>query len=82
MPAAFELVDSKSSTTGVLIGTFRGAGEPQTGSFASKEPSEAEIARREAMRAGGEKGGARRRPRYADVASLEKAASGLGCLGS
>jgi dihydrofolate reductase len=54
VPAAFELVDSKASTTGVLIGTYRRAGEPQTGSFAFEEPTEAEIERREAMRASGE----------------------------
>src|SRR5688572_4836168 len=34
VPAAFELVDSKASTTGVLIGIYRRAGELRTGSFA------------------------------------------------
>jgi dihydrofolate reductase len=51
-PAAFELVDSKASTSGVLIGTYRRAGEVPTGSFAFEEPTEAEVKRREAMRAG------------------------------
>jgi dihydrofolate reductase len=52
VPAAFELVDSKASTSGVLIGTYRRAGELPTGSFAFEEPTEAEVERREAMRAG------------------------------
>jgi dihydrofolate reductase len=34
VPAALELVDSKVSTTGVVIGTYRPAGEIVTGSFA------------------------------------------------
>jgi dihydrofolate reductase len=50
VPAAFELVESKSSTTGVLVGTYRKAGEPRTGSFAFEEPTQAELERREAMR--------------------------------
>jgi dihydrofolate reductase len=50
VPAAFELVDSKSSTTGVLIGAYRRAGKPQTGSFAFEEPTQEEVERREAMR--------------------------------
>jgi dihydrofolate reductase len=52
VPAAFELADSRTSTTGVLVGTYRKAGEPRTGSFAFEEPTEAEVARREALRAG------------------------------
>jgi dihydrofolate reductase len=34
MPAAFKLVDSTASTTGVMIGTYQQAGEIRTGSFA------------------------------------------------
>ncbi len=34
MPAGLELVDTKSSTTGVTINTYRKAGEVQVGSFA------------------------------------------------
>ncbi len=33
IPAAFRLVDSKVSTTGVVIGTYQPAGELKTGSF-------------------------------------------------
>jgi dihydrofolate reductase len=33
-PAGLELVDSKASTTGVLLATYRPAGEPKYGSFA------------------------------------------------
>ena len=43
---ALELVDSKLSSTGVVIATYRRAGEIATGSFALEEPSEAEIERR------------------------------------
>jgi dihydrofolate reductase len=50
VPAAFELEESKASTTGVLIGTYRRAGEVRAGSFAFEEPTEAEVARREAMK--------------------------------
>ena len=34
VPAALKLVDSKVSTTGVMIGTYEPAGEIVTGSFA------------------------------------------------
>jgi dihydrofolate reductase len=34
MPAALTLIDSKVSTTGVVIGTYEQAGPVQTGSFA------------------------------------------------
>jgi dihydrofolate reductase len=50
-PTGLELVDSNLSTTGVIMATYRRAGEVQTGSFASQEPSERELARREAMKA-------------------------------
>ena len=33
-PAGLELVDSKTSTSGVLLVTYRPAGEPKYGSFA------------------------------------------------
>src|SRR5918999_1696803 len=42
IPAGLKLVDSKVSTTGVVIGTYEPAGEIVTGSFASDEPSDAE----------------------------------------
>ena len=50
-PTGLELVDSNLSTTGVIMATYRRAGEVQTGSFAFEEPSERELARREAMKA-------------------------------
>ena len=34
-PSGFELVDSKTSTSGVLVTTYRPAGEPKNGSFAA-----------------------------------------------
>lgn len=45
-PAGFALVDSKVSTTGVLICTYGPAGAIKGGSFARKQPSDEEIARR------------------------------------
>jgi dihydrofolate reductase len=41
IPAALRLVDSKVSTTGVVIGTYEPAGEIVTGSFASDQSPEA-----------------------------------------
>jgi dihydrofolate reductase len=49
IPATFEVVSTKSSTTGVLMSTYRKAGPVETGSFAFEEPTEAEVERREAM---------------------------------
>ncbi|TCR70185.1 dihydrofolate reductase family protein [Bosea sp. BK604] len=53
IPAALKLVDSKASSTGVVMNRYRREGELKTGSFAFDEPSEAEIARRERMTAEG-----------------------------
>ena len=50
-PAGLELVDSTVSTTGVIMARYRRAGDVQTGSFAFEEPTERELARREAMKA-------------------------------
>lgn len=47
----WELVASRISTTGVIIARYRPAGPVRTGSFATAEPSEAELARRERMNA-------------------------------
>ncbi|HEX2057736.1 MAG TPA: dihydrofolate reductase family protein [Actinomycetota bacterium] len=47
MPAALELVESVTSTTGVVAATYVPAGELVTGSFALEEPSEAETAGKE-----------------------------------
>ena len=49
VPAAFEVVSTKTSTTGVVMATYRGAGEVQTGSFALEAPTEAEVERRRAI---------------------------------
>jgi dihydrofolate reductase len=46
-PSGLKLVDTKSSTTGVLLNTFRPAGTLQTGSMAADQPSEAEPERRQ-----------------------------------
>jgi dihydrofolate reductase len=50
IPAGFKLVDSKTSTTGVLITTYIRDGEIKKGSFALDTPTEAELARRKKMR--------------------------------
>ncbi len=46
-PHAWTLESSDTSTTGVIVATYRRAGEVPTGSFAADEPSAAELARRE-----------------------------------
>jgi dihydrofolate reductase len=46
IPAAFEVTDSKTATTGVLLVNYKRAGDVQPGSFAAEEPSEAELERR------------------------------------
>jgi dihydrofolate reductase len=50
IPAGLKLVDSKVSTTGVLIATYERAGDIETGSFALDEPTEAELDRRQGLR--------------------------------
>jgi dihydrofolate reductase len=45
-PAAFKVVKSRVSTTGVVIATYERDGKIRTGSFARAEPSEAELERR------------------------------------
>jgi dihydrofolate reductase len=50
MPVGYKLVDSKVSTTGVLIITYVRDGEIKKGSFALDTPTEAELARRKKMR--------------------------------
>jgi dihydrofolate reductase len=49
LPAALKLVESGVSTTGVTMSRYHRGGAVTTGSFALKEPSEAELARRERM---------------------------------
>lgn len=53
MPAALKLVESKTSSTGVVMSSYRREGEIKTGSFAQEQPSEAEMARREKMKVEG-----------------------------
>lgn len=49
-PGEFALVSSVTSTTGVIVSRYRPSGPVRTGSFASDEPSAAELARREQMK--------------------------------
>ena len=46
-PGALKLVDHFVSDKGVVFGTYQPAGDVPTGTFATKEPSEAELKRRE-----------------------------------
>ena len=48
-PAGFALADSTTSTTGVLMTTYRKKGPVEIGSFALEEPTDAEVARRDAL---------------------------------
>ena len=45
-PGALKLVDHFVTKTGVVLTSYEPAGEVQTGSFETKEPSEAELERR------------------------------------
>lgn len=45
IPASFKLIDSKTSTTGVIVATYERAGKVKTGSIALEMPTEAELAR-------------------------------------
>jgi dihydrofolate reductase len=45
-PSAFELVETQTSSTGVVRSVYRKAGPVRTGSFALEEPTEAEVERR------------------------------------
>ncbi|WP_217575539.1 dihydrofolate reductase family protein [Mesorhizobium sp. GbtcB19] len=46
MPAAFKLVKSQVTSTGVIMTTYERSGEIKVGSFAQEKPSEAELERR------------------------------------
>ena len=46
VPAGLRLVDSKTSSTGVVIGKYQRAGAIDLGSFALEEPTRAELERR------------------------------------
>ncbi|HZA59402.1 MAG TPA: dihydrofolate reductase family protein [Solirubrobacterales bacterium] len=49
IPAGLKLVDSKLSTTGVMITTYERAGKISYGSFAFDEPTDAEVERRQRL---------------------------------
>jgi dihydrofolate reductase len=49
IPSGLKLVESTSSTTGVLIATYERVGKPDYGSFALEEPTESEKQRREQL---------------------------------
>lgn len=53
LPIGLKLVESKASTTGVVMSTYVRAGEVTTGSFAMEQPSEAELERRARVAAEG-----------------------------
>ena len=50
MPAGLKLIDSKTSSTGVMMNRYVRAGAIETGSFALAEPTTAEVARRQKMK--------------------------------
>jgi dihydrofolate reductase len=50
-PGALKLLDSRTSTTGVIISKYEPAGELKIGSFALDTPTEKEIARRKQLAA-------------------------------
>lgn len=52
IPAGLKLVDSKTTTTGVIVATYERAGEVKTGSFAREDPTVAELARRKRLAEG------------------------------
>lgn len=51
IPASLKLVDSKTSSTGVIITRFERGGEIGYGSFALEEPTKAEVERRDKLAA-------------------------------
>lgn len=46
IPAGFKLVESKTSTTGVIVANYQREGKVKTGSFGLETPTEAELERR------------------------------------
>jgi dihydrofolate reductase len=49
VPAGLELLDHKTSTTGVIIATYARSGKPKTGSFQLENPTLAELDRRKRL---------------------------------
>ena len=52
IPAGLRLIDSRTSTTGVIVASYERAGDVKTGSFALETPTEAELARRKRLNEG------------------------------
>lgn len=52
IPAGMKLIDSKTSTTGVIVATYERAGKVKTGSFALETPTGSELARRKQLEEG------------------------------
>ncbi len=50
LPSGLSLIDIESSSTGVIMATYKPAGELSTGSFELENPSKAEIERRRLLR--------------------------------
>ena len=50
IPSGLKLIDSKTSSTGVIMATYEPDGEIKIGSFELEKPSEAELERRERIR--------------------------------
>jgi dihydrofolate reductase len=51
-PGALKLIEHSISDTGVVFAAYAPAGEVQTGTFATKEPSAAELELREKIKEG------------------------------
>jgi len=51
-PGALKLIEHYVGETGVVFTSYEPAGEVQTGSFATREPSEAELELREKIKEG------------------------------
>jgi dihydrofolate reductase len=49
IPAGFEVTDSRTATTGVLLVNYKRAGDVKYGTFALDEPTDAEVERREKL---------------------------------
>lgn len=49
IPVSFEMVESQVSPSGVIIASYRRAGDVETGSFELPEPAEAELKRRASL---------------------------------
>jgi dihydrofolate reductase len=50
VPSGLKLIDTKTSSTGVIVATYEPDGEIKLGSFELEKPSEAELERRERIR--------------------------------